>query len=359
MSLTVSGLLLLLSVVRPLPADDPEPPALGKKAMECQAPIESPSTDHLVLRCVTRAKLPVAAVLLHYRQSGSEDFTAAPTLRSRKGWYTATLCPHTFEAGPLHYYFEALDMNGKVVASVGDDESPGVVRILGPLVAGKGHGAGAPARNGAAGDDDPLAPLRASIEASRADERARQHRRPGSYFLGIGAGVGYGWYPARVLEFRKDASVNPGGGVAGPLVLTPEVGYQLSSRVAVSLLARWELIGSSGSGDLHAGAPATSAFALLGRGSYYWGSGRLQLVASGMLGAGEGVRVVVPPTAGNDVTIDRNDTVLGGPVLLGPGVGFTYHLGPHFAWIGELRALAGVPNFAAVVDVNTGVQFGF
>ena len=82
MSITISSL-LLLALVHPLPADDPDPPALGKKSMECQVPVESPAADHLVLRCVTRAKLPAVTVLLHYRQSGSEDFTVAPTLRSR------------------------------------------------------------------------------------------------------------------------------------------------------------------------------------------------------------------------------------------------------------------------------------
>jgi hypothetical protein len=355
----LSSLLLILAVVRPIPAEEPELPALGKRAMECQAPIELPSTDHLVLRCATRAKLPVATVLVHYRQSGSEEFTVAPTLRSRKGWYTATLCPHAFEAGPLHYYFEALDAGGKVVASVGDDVSPGVVRILAPPAANGKKGAGPLGAGVGPGDEDPLASLRASREAARVDERTRRRRAPGSFFVGFGAGAGYGWYASGPLEFRRDVSVGSGGGVAGPLVLTPVIGYQLSSRAALSVLARWELIGSSGSGDLHVGSPATRALAVLARGSYAWGSGRAQLVASGMLGAGEGVRVVVPPTAARDVTLDRNDTVVGGPVLLGPGLGFTFHLTPHLALLAEVRALAGLPTFAAVVDFNSGVEVGF
>jgi hypothetical protein len=143
------------------------------------------------------------------------------------------------------------------------------------------------------------------------------------------------------------------------LELTPELGYQLTSRLALSVLGRWELIGSSGAGDLHAGAPARSALALLGRARYAWGSGRAQLFASAFLGAGDAVRVVVPPSVGSDVALERNDSVRGGPVLLGPGGGFTYHFNPHLALLAELRTLVGVPAVAAVIDFNTGVEVGF
>jgi hypothetical protein len=371
MTMFLQGLIVLAAgavdgaASRPIPADEPPPPALGKRAMECQAPVELPSADHLKLRCFARPKLPVVTVLVHYRHTGTEDFTLAPTLRSAKGWYTATLCPHAFAAGALHYYVEALDVNGKLVATVGDEESPGVVRILPPVAPAKPGATpgGQPGTPAGPRDDDPLETLRASREAAReaaiADERARPRRVPGSFYAGFGAGLGYGWYPARVLEYRQDISVAPGGGLAGPLVLTPEVGYQLSSRWAVSLLARWELIASTGAGDARRGAPATRALAVLGRVSHHWGSGRAQLVASGMLGAGEGVRMVVPPTQASDVRLERNDTVRGGPVLVGPGAGFLFHVNPHLALVGELRALAALPTVAAVVDLNAGVQLGF
>jgi len=212
---------------------------------------------------------------------------------------------------------------------------------------------------GAAGEDDPLAHVRVEQVTLQAEQRAHERRGSDRLFLAFGAGIGYGWYTARLLDFRKDVHVGAGGGPAGPLVLTPELGYQLTGRLALSLLVRWELINGTGAGDLTPGAPASSAVAFLGRASYAWGSGRAQLVASAMLGAGEGVRVVVPPTAGTDIVLSRNDTVRGGPVLLGPGAGFAYHFSPHFAAVVDLRALAGFPDFATVVDISTGAQLGF
>ena len=354
----LAGLLAALSAIQPIPTGEPDVPILTKKAIECRAPDELAASEHLVLRCATRAKLPAVTVLLYYRQSGSEDFIAAPTLRSKKGWYTATLCPHAFAAGPLHYYFEALDAAGKVVATAGDEESPAVVRILAPPT----PGAKEPLSSGAPvvrGEEDPLDRVRASLAEAQAEERALGRRHPDRLFLGFGAGLGYGWYTSRLLDFRKDVQVAAGGGPAGPLVLTPEIGYQLTGRLALSLMARWELVSGSGAGDLTPGAPASSALAFLGKASYAWGKGRAQLIASAMAGAGEGVRVVVPPTKGSDVELSRNDTVRGGPFLFGPGGGFAYHFSPHFAAVVDLRALAGLPEFATVVDVSTGVQLGF
>jgi hypothetical protein len=356
----LASLLAALAAIQPIPAGEPDPPAVTKRAMECQAPDELAASDHLVLRCATRAKLPAVTILLYYRQSGSEDFTPAPTLRSKKGWYTATLCPHAFAAGPLHYYFEALDAGGKVVASSGDEESPAVVRILPPPdPRAKGHLAPSADAIAEGTEEDPLEHVRAEQAAAQAVERAHARRGADRMFVAFGAGLGYGWYTPRLLDFRKDVHVAAGGGPAGPLVLTPEIGYQLTGRLALSLLARWELISSSGAGDLTPGAPASSALAFLGRASYAWGKGRAQLVASAMAGAGEGVRVVVPPIDGGDVTLSRNDTVRGGPFLVGPGGGFAYHFSPHFAVVVDVRALAGLPDFATVVDVSTGAQLGF
>jgi hypothetical protein len=100
---------------------------------------------------------------------------------------------------------------------------------------------------------------------------------------------------------------------------------------------------------------------VLARGTYYWGTSRAQLFASGALGGGDGVRVVVPPATGTDanVTLSRNDTVRGGPIVLGPSAGLLYHFNPHFALLAEARLFAGLPDFAAAADLNGGLQVSF
>src|SRR5204862_8354858 len=117
---------------RPGRAAAPHRPRAQATPVGCVGPDEVGVDQHLVLRCAARRGLPAMPVLIYYRQSGSEDFTPAPTLRTRKGWYTATLCPHMLMAGPLHYYVEARSATGELVAGSGDEESPAVLRVLGP-----------------------------------------------------------------------------------------------------------------------------------------------------------------------------------------------------------------------------------
>jgi hypothetical protein len=66
---------------------------------------------------------------------------------------------------------------------------------------------------------------------------------------------------------------------------------------------------------------------------------------------------VVPPTQSANVI--RTDTVRGGPLIGGPGLGFAYHFNRRVAFASELRVLAGVPDFAVVGEVGAGVQVGF
>jgi hypothetical protein len=342
------------ALVPPAPADEPDPPKRQEAPIECVAPDEVPPDQHLVVRCSARAGLPPAIVLLYYRPHGAKTFTPAPTLHTTKGWYTATLCPHMMAAGPLHYYVEARTVTGQVVGKSGDDWRPAVLQVLAPASL---HPAPAHEAEPVAVEEiDPLAPLRARHEA---DRLAALRRGPGAVFVGLTGGFGYGFYPTRVLDFRRDVEVASGSGAAGPLVLAPEIGYQLSARLALSVEGRWESIAVGGAGDPHQGSPATSAWAVLVRASGFWGSGRAQLVLSGALGAGDGIRVVVPPSQATDIQLNRTDSVRGGPLVLGPGVGFAYHFGPHLAYRADVRALAGLPDFATVVDLTTGLEVGF
>jgi hypothetical protein len=174
-------------------------------ALACETPDEIQAGQPLVLRCAAPPRREVV-VLVHFRQAGHEAFTTA-TAHPSEGWYTASLRGDALGAGPVHYYVEARDPRGRVVATSGDAASPHIVSVIGQR---------ARARPRATGDsDDPLAHLRVEREAARTSAEVVGRRRPGHPFLGMGIGWGYGWHPAGGLDLRRDLAASAGGGSAG------------------------------------------------------------------------------------------------------------------------------------------------
>jgi len=51
------------------------------------------------------------------------------------------------------------------------------------------------------------------------------------------------------------------------------------------------------------------------------------------------------------------DTVVGGPVLIGPGAGITVELSDHLMLVAGANVLVGVPKVMANLDVNLGLAF--
>ena len=112
--------------------EEPALPSNLSKPIECTGPDELDSGAPVVVRCATKPSSGALTVLLYFRQTGSEDFTAAPTLRTRAGWWTASLCGDSVIAGPFHYYVEARDARNKLVASSGDEDNPHVLVVRAP-----------------------------------------------------------------------------------------------------------------------------------------------------------------------------------------------------------------------------------
>jgi hypothetical protein len=177
-------------------------------------------------------------------------------------------------------------------------------------------------------------------------------------FVGFGLGSGYGWQPGGSLEFRKDKEVAAGPLSGGLINLLPEIGYQLTDDLALSMQARLQFVPSEGSGDPNAGAPVEKAYAVLLRAVYAFGTTtNLRPFFSACVGGGDGFRLRVPRDP--DAQLVRSDTVRGGPLLGGAGIGFAYHFNTHAAWTTELRLITGLPTLAAVADLSTGLEVGF
>jgi hypothetical protein len=331
-------------------------------------PDEAPPATEIALRCVPRPGVNFARIMLFYRPANSETFTQVPMTRSRKGWYSGLVPANAVVGKTLQYYVEAQAAGkpaGKnkstAVTSMGQSDSPNLLSIKqGAAPVGQGTLAAAHFKKDtpvtSAKDDDPL--LAAEREREREEVATNDHRRhTGRLFVGAGIGSGYGWHGKRVLEFRTEQAVATGFSPGGLLQVTPELGYQWDEHTAFAVQMRFQWIPEQGSGDTKAGSPAHGAWAAFARAYRFFGNANGQPFLTGTAGFGQGFRLVVPPHPEAGVT--RNDTIRGGPIVLGPGAGYIHHFSPRFSWNAEVRLLAGLPDFAALFEFSTGGQVAF
>ncbi len=339
--------------------EEPDLPASIPQPLYCPNPDEAPPSTQIALRCVVQPELAIARVLLFYRLPGGEKFTLVPTLRSPKGWFNGIIPAAAVEGKSLQYYFEARDASDKVAASSGRNDSPNLIIIKeGAPPVGKGslamlyfqkRGDGA-----AATEENPLEAI--ENEKAKQEFEGRVHRRAeNSLWFGFGLGTGYGYHPKEHLEFRYKQEILAGVNPAGTIHFAPEVGYQMSDRLSLSLQVRVQYIRPEGSGDDMKGNPALGAVAGLARAMYAFGEGNLQFFLAGAIGGGDGFRLVIPPKP--KMGVPRNDTVRGGPIVAGPSFGILYHFNRSLALAIEVRGLLGFPTFAAVADGTLGVQY--
>lgn len=342
--------------------EEPDLPANIPQPLYCPMPDEAPPDENVVLYCVLQPAIDAAKVVLRYRPAGAETFKGVSTTHSSKGWWKVVIPAAAMSGKSLQYFLEARDGNNKLVASAGRDDSPNLILVREGTAPVTGAYAGTRARRTSHGDedetaredDDPLAAI--DREKARERETAGVHRRAaGAIFVGISLGSGYGWHPKENLEFYTQSTIDAGWIPSGLIHVLPEVGLQISDRVALSALVRAQIISQTGSGDAQPGSPASGAFALLGRLQYFLGGGNLQGSLSAYAGGGT-FRLTLGPPGGD---LRRNDSVKGGPFMAGAGVGVIYHVNPHVALVLDGRGLYGTSTTAAVIDGSAGVEFAF
>jgi hypothetical protein len=349
-------------------SDEPDLPATIPRPLYCPTADEVPPGEEIVLHCVLQAEVTAKKVTLHYRPPGEERFVASSTSLSPGGWYKAVIPGDAAVAGKsLHYYLEARDGAGEVVGNAGRDDSPNLVLVRdGAPPLGKGLYAGmrGPRREDGEEeedgeekeDDDPLKAV--ARQKAREREAAGIHRRrPGALFLGLSLGSGYGWHPRESLEFYDKSTIEAGWIPSGLFHLLPEVGWQFADRAALSVQARVQVISQQGSGDAKPGAPASGAFALLGRLQYFVGGGNMQGSLSLYAGGGSGFRLTIGPQPGTENL--RNDSVRGGPLVAGAGFGIIYHFSERFGFVFDAKGLQGWGDQAFVLDGVGGAQVSF
>ena len=347
-----------VEVKKPEPPPEPDLPSRLRHPINCPIPSEVAADTELVIRCAVKPALATRSVIVSYRPSGTEQFSTTDATRSPKGWYVVTIKPFEVRGSSLQFYVQAYNGNNKVVASSGTDESPNIVLI-------RKSSSGAPGTGGAdqpVADEDPLARIQRErdLESGLSHE---VHRTPaGRVWLAMGMGSGYGWYPTRVTDVYQAKAT--GWSTGGILHLLPEVGYQWTDHIAFSLQGRLQFAYTqTGSGQVQTlGPPKTFAWAVLGRGYLFTDrlfgpASSFQLFATGTLGYGTAFRLYVAPDAKGGFI--NSDTVSGGPIAVGVGGGLAYHFTNALALAAELRALAGVWNFATVIEAGASVQWAF
>jgi hypothetical protein len=341
--------------------EEPDVPATVPQPLYCPTPIEGPPGEEVNLLCLTQPEVNVSRVIAYYR-SADDTYIAVRMNRSKKGWYSAVIPGNHVTGRSLQFYFEGHGEGEDVAIQNGKGESPNVIVIKdgAPPV---GVGALAALHAGAAlgGGNAEDSPIEArEKEDARAERQGRRRRRlPGTIWIGLGAGTAMGFHGQRPLERHPGRAVTTGASSDGLGHLAPELGWQMSEDLSLSLQSRHQYLPSSGSGDAEAtGAPPKTAHAVLARLQYVlMGIGDLQLLGTAVLGGGSALRLKVEPA--RELGLVTSDTVVIGPLVAGVGAGAAYNISSRWLALAEARTLVAGWKPGLLIELNAGVQLGF
>ena len=366
---------------KPLDREEPAPPAIVPAPLFCPLPSDLPPQQDVIVHCITQEQPQASSATLFYRESGAQYFTPLPMVRSARGWLTATVPAAAVTGSVFQLYLEANVPGAREPLTIGSVHAPNQM----PIVEGA-----APVNNAAlalllqgtetrAQTAPTVEELQRTSKQPQGDESVPDnHRRPaGSLFFSLGGGAFGQTYHGKVkLDSHDYDARSPAGSVlrieggrspASVFQLVPEIGYQLSDRLALSLQIRYQDTPSSISPMWYpysAGVsePPTYALAFFLRGQYAFFTWRnLQFLASGVAGGGPRTFLAYVPgkgCAGGPFCYPgsgHSDTVSAGPVAFGAGLGTTYHLSPAFAAWAEVRGITSVAPVMELVEYNVGL----
>jgi hypothetical protein len=288
------------------------------------------------------------AIVLRFRAGNAPVFTDLPMQKSPTGAFEAAIPVAATAGQQVVYFIEARRTDGSVIVRRGSAAEPIVVTLVEatkPVVA-------------------------ATTQAER-----RPAEAPKRFYFALLGGTGVGTASGTGEETRnRVASSGIGWTRAGQLA--PEISYFVTPRLRLGLQARLQLVtgatpyhplpyqtGECGSD--HTCSSFTGAFAGLAKASWSFLDPESAFQPYASLSAGYGtirhvVKVAGAQTCGGtgpDFVGTCMDTVAGGPVLFGPGVGFQYRVADAVGLVAEIDGLVGVPNFTVNVDLNVGVAF--
>jgi outer membrane biosynthesis protein TonB len=336
---------------------EPVPTATGGEPVELRAAVEE--------------GLTFSRVVLAYKMEGSGSYLARDMTKQENGWYTARIPAPATRGKMVQYYIEAKSKTGQPVASNGTAVEPHTIALGGSVAV----------------DDSEL------VADDEEDPFANQKSEPGehghAFFINVGVGTSFGYVSGSPELSPEDSKGNPidfaGATTTGALVIAPEIGYYLSNDFLVSVQARFtllpgltktvDLIDLNKDGDFKDRdedtllSPAIGALAVLAKATYFMGSGALRWFVSGSVGGGEIRGVVNLDGKRNDCGVPEDtglvgsdacvDSILGGPVVVGPGGGVLFNFTSNIAATVGVNVLIGVPKLVVATDLTLGAAVGF
>jgi hypothetical protein len=332
---------------------DPDLPARVPTPLFCSVPFEIPAEQDLLVRCLTQKRQKRSSATLYFRVEGTTTkYTALPMAHSPKGWLVAVIPGQEIRGRSLSYFVKAQLPGSTASLYSGYPEAPKALLIKPPPAA-----------------TDEAAARLGPVTAPAAANGGPRHRRPvGAVWLALGGGTGTVYHGREAVDTGTHAlgTTNPvyvgsGFSAATLLHIEPEIGYQLTPRLSLSLLLRYQYAPSSGAAFVpEAGQHAilTSAFAGFARVQLSLGSSsRVQPYLSAGAGGGRSFLAVVgKQCAPGQCGLDHSDTLHGGPVGLLAGLGLIYHLSSSFGLLFDLKEIVTLPKVMALTEFAVGFQ---
>ena len=334
------------------PAQAPQPAASAESPIVHTPVTEGAPGQPITIKAQVPASLGAERVVVVYRSEGAPDFlTREMDSGEDSDWYQGQIPPEVTGGAAVAYYIMAQNAQGQIVAQNGTAAEPHVVNLGGEgggIINGVGPEAGEEGEEGAEGGGGL------------------------SLWFVLAAGSGFGYHSGTPEANRTNDAGTPlkssGIAMSQLLQIAPEIGFFASDSLVLSLQGRFQLVtgasqvaGSQVAGGACKGGichPANHALAVLAKATWFVGEPRrVTPFLSLAVGAGQIREVVDVGKLSGCPASGCKDTVVGGPVLFGPGFGISIELSDSFLILASANVLVGVPKVMANLDVNIGLAY--
>ncbi len=301
--------------------------------------------------------LGATKIVLAYRAEHGDEFLArdmAP-VENTASWYRATIPAAAAHGNWVVYYIEARQDDDQVVAHSGSADEPHRVTLV----------------------VEPVAEDKSAPKARERSPRPHSETSSGLWLL-LAVGAGGGYHRGSPEMNPRDANVPPndlhvsGFGAAQMFHLAPEIGYFQTDHFILSAQGRFQLVAGAQDvtvrdpeGESRTFRPARMAFAGFLKATWLvrTRSRRVRPLLFAQVGAGQ-IRHTIETPAGANLSGCNDDgrcrdTVLGGLLFAGGGIGATYRLVEHVGLYGAVTLLAGIPHIMVEADINIGVAITY